>query len=551
MWEIQGLDTTNTSIISSSQPENLPENMRLMRICKVIQENHLTPKKFLLGFLKNSHPALATRQRLWPATCISQLQTPPQGNHPKGCYQSSKTEITDYFGEEEKETYNEKVVGNMDFLFHFLTLIIPPNATNNLDFEDDVVAEEKDPLEEGGLNFEEISYGKPRSSIVHCYFLIIQFKHIARMICCVIAFGINQRYSINTSITTVWPVISPVICINNMDIEQHVHTQSLPSPDLLNLLGLSELTLGSFHNAIKKAQSFKIEPRMFLPTTESSKLYKHVWKSQIMQVMHQYIARPSNPAEAIRLDPPPVETLSATPPNIKMLKLMDAPENSAEGIGQVLDSILNQTGLNTEEFFGCVVQLMDDLVTCQNFNCIQSLCKLQAFLKAHYGNKQDSTDTGVWWCLDELGVPMAKDFPKNNFSLILKHMEWVHEATILYAETILYFLRCILKTQANCIVGFDETRPRPTMNTTQWNATINKLYNHYFTGKARNQAGKMKNHQFHNILICQEFLTVTKANRTMRAGDIDCLMKIWKIWSLMQAQSLKSLRNYSSYLPWF
>ncbi|OAV93026.1 hypothetical protein PTTG_02826, partial [Puccinia triticina 1-1 BBBD Race 1] len=93
-----------------------------------------------------------------------------------------------------------------------------------------------------------------------------------------------------------------------------------PSAELLETLDASELTMDAFNEAMKKVPSFQIEPRMFLPTPESEESYKAVWKSQIARVLHEYIAQPQ--------------------------------KNSAEGMGQVLDSIALQTGLNTNDFFG-------------------------------------------------------------------------------------------------------------------------------------------------------------------------------------------------------
>ncbi|OAV92038.1 hypothetical protein PTTG_05181 [Puccinia triticina 1-1 BBBD Race 1] len=90
--------------------------------------------------------------------------------------------------------------------------------------------------------------------------------------------------------------------------------------------------MDAFTKALKKVPSFQIEPRMFLPTAKAEESYKAVWKSQIARVLHQHIAQPQSAAKAVPLDPPPVKKISSTPPEIKMLMLMDAPENSAKGL---------------------------------------------------------------------------------------------------------------------------------------------------------------------------------------------------------------------------
>ncbi|EHS63293.1 uncharacterized protein PGTG_21509 [Puccinia graminis f. sp. tritici CRL 75-36-700-3] len=56
-----------------------------------------------------------------------------------------------------------------------------------------------------------------------------------------------------------------------------------------------------------------------------------------------------------------------------MLKLMEASDNSAEGFGQVVATILNQTGLSPEEFCSRLQLIDGDLGTSKNFNSIRAL----------------------------------------------------------------------------------------------------------------------------------------------------------------------------------
>jgi hypothetical protein len=105
-------------------------------------------------------------------------------------------------------------------------------------------------------------------------------------------------------------VVSPIICIDNLDIKQHVQTHSIghqtrmfhgtwgyvhfPSPEFINMLDTSQLNLGSFNKAMKKVSLFQIKPSMFLPTPEEEESYKAVWKSQIAQVLNMYDSKPEN-----------------------------------------------------------------------------------------------------------------------------------------------------------------------------------------------------------------------------------------------------------------
>jgi hypothetical protein len=182
--------------------------------------------------------------------------------------------------------------------------------------------------------------------------------------------------------------IGPNICIDNLDIEERVHTHAignhnrmfhgtwgyihLPSQDLAESLDWKEVNLQSFQDAMKRAPDLPIQPYMFMPTRDSDAHYKEVWLSQIVHVMSQ-LAEDDDPSTAISLNPPVIEKISREPPEIWMLKLMEAPENSAEGMGQVLDAIAKQAGMPPEEFYQKFLLIDGDLTTCQNFNSLRLL----------------------------------------------------------------------------------------------------------------------------------------------------------------------------------
>ncbi|KAI7951190.1 hypothetical protein MJO28_006874 [Puccinia striiformis f. sp. tritici] len=662
---------------SPIKADPIPQSTRLIEIFKFIQDNQLTPKKFVLGFLQNTHAALADQRRLWgatglnstmvvvkeisnlvqksdegrqvwatfiqdeasdnPAIKIASAQSPPQGNYPKGSYQSSNQISAEFCTENAKQRDYERLVASMPFLYQLLYRLmmksIPDNNTcirNEVD-DDDADVTTSDRLMAEGLSLEDLAYHNTQKSHDRKEHRI---SSIARLVCGMIAFARNRRcnglqmrngieflacgitervnewlvyYGLATSrrsatraLSTLSSeaqtelkedfaqpsscMVSPIICIDNLDIEQRVHTQSIghrtrtfhgtwgyvhfPSPELLKALDTSELTVECFKEAMKKAHSLQIEPSMFMPTPKSVESYKAVWKSQIARVMHRYVARPDKPDHAIALDPPPVEKISSSRPNIKMLKLMDAPENSAEGIGQVLDATVQQTGVELEEFFGRL-QLMDgDLATCRNFNSLRSLRVPSAYaqhslhnisfqlgashtmwniaasiFKAHFGDTNNSLDTGAWRCLENLGIPHTKAFPKKDFTLMINHMEQVHEATIVH------LIKTVMNTQGEPMVEQDPSKDLPKIPTAKWNAIIEQVYIQYCTGEAREEAANRKSPKLHNLLIrLDEFSSVIEANRAMKAGDIGRLIFIWKRWSVM-SQSLKGLYNYSAYLP--
>ncbi|KAA1066962.1 hypothetical protein PGTUg99_019812 [Puccinia graminis f. sp. tritici] len=459
------------------------------------------------------------------AVAIVERQRPPSGNYPKGLFQSSNTITSDFVNEKTQQHYiNLLTKDGMPFLYGLVYRVLSKSneiEANTPVNSDDQITAEFDNDDEEGLNMEEIQYGHlPFSKMRATH----RFKSISTLVCGMIAFARNRRHNgiqiknalqlvscgvtdrVNqflmyhglvcgqrTAMAALKTLssnaqagikdffsetyknspIAPIICIDNLDIEERVHTHAvgnrtrtfhgtwgyfhLPSQDLLDTLDASEISLEKFSEAMRKVPTFSIQPSMFMPTLDSEESYKLVWKSQIARVMNQYVAAPHEYSSAIHLDPPVVEQISKTPPNIQMLKLMDASENSADGIGKVLESVAKQTGLSPEEFAGKMILMDGDLATCRNFNSLRSMRQPSKYakhglnnisfqlgashtlwniahciFKTHFGDPQSSTDTGAWCVLHSLGVPHQKAMNKKDFSLMIKYMEQVHEATILY-----------------------------------------------------------------------------------------------------------------------
>ncbi|OAV98166.1 hypothetical protein PTTG_01728 [Puccinia triticina 1-1 BBBD Race 1] len=182
--------------------------------------------------------------------------------------------------------------------------------------------------------------------------------------------------------------IAPTICIDNIDMEQRVHDPSVghrshtfrgtwgyvhvPDSELVSSLVLPDLSLQSYHASIEKVKSMTIEPHMFLPTPAKDQTNAMVWKAQIAKVLFEYLAVPKDRATAIPMASPVIEQITPKKPKIHMLKLMNASDNSAEGVGQVFQLIIGQSGLSVKDFFSRLQPMDGDLGTVQNFNCLKS-----------------------------------------------------------------------------------------------------------------------------------------------------------------------------------
>ncbi|KAA1087543.1 hypothetical protein PGT21_033359 [Puccinia graminis f. sp. tritici] len=267
--------------------------------------------------------------------------------------------------------------------------------------------------------------------------------------------------------------LAPTLCIDNIDMEQRVHQPSvglrshtfrgtwgyihLPNKELLDQLDPAELDLKAFHQAMRSVEQMTIQPHMFLPSASEQQYEISVVKSQIAKVLTEYLATPSDKSLAIPTEPAPLDPISPKKPDLLMLKLMTASDNSAEGMGQVLQSIISQSGMKVADFFGRLQPMDGDLGTVQNFNCLRSqrlpssvpedrldniFFQLGAshtlwniasnIFTHHFGNPDDMSNCGVWQHLEALGFPAEKAIQKKDFTLMVNQMERVFEANVYY-----------------------------------------------------------------------------------------------------------------------
>ncbi|KAA1134644.1 hypothetical protein PGTUg99_011904 [Puccinia graminis f. sp. tritici] len=196
---------------------------------------------------------------------------------------------------------------------------------------------------------------------------------------------------------------------------------------------------------------------MFIASGAEDEHWTTVLKCQIAKVILQYIATPSDKDVPIISRPPEVKQISHERPDITMLKLMIASDNSAQGVEDVCTGIIQQTDLDETEFYSRLLMLDGDLGTCVNVKCLQNqrfpsshiensldnFCPLlggahtlwnigQAIYTKHFGNNSDSRDSGAWRYLESLGIPSSKTLDKKDFTLMIANMIKIHEATIVH-----------------------------------------------------------------------------------------------------------------------
>ncbi|KAI7955717.1 hypothetical protein MJO29_007116 [Puccinia striiformis f. sp. tritici] len=371
----------------------------------------------------------------------------------------------------------------------------------------------------------------------------------------------------------------PIICIDNIDFEEGVHSKSIErqsrmfhgtwgymhriDPTLLASVNQEDLTLAKYRSAISQSAGMVIRPSLFLPTNKENIHFQAVVKSQIASVLLQYVATPDSCGTPIPIVPPVIDPINPAKPDITTLKLMIASDNSAQGIGEVFEAITNQLNIKKSEFFGRLQVFEGDLGTCLNIESLRSQRKpsrhiedsfensftllgaahilwnvAQRLLLFHFGDNTNVNDLGAWHCMDALGISSKRLTAKNDFTLMLSHIQKVHEATILH---------CLLTVMKVPPLGF--THKKQVIPANELLTIIDECYERFFSPSARRNAWLMKSGKHYNLLLrLRDFATVVECNAAMRAGDVGRLINIWQRWTIM-AQGIPGLTNYAIYLP--
>ncbi|KAA1125441.1 hypothetical protein PGTUg99_012284 [Puccinia graminis f. sp. tritici] len=384
----------------------------------------------------------------------------------------------------------------------------------------------------------------------------------------------RARYKLEQS-----PLIAPLLCYDNLDFQEKVHMKSITHtskmfhgtwgyihsipPSLWPKLNPAELTKEALMEALHAGSKLCIRPEMFTPTKESTVHWQKTQKSQITRVILQYLAKPGDSRVPLQRTAPEVHPITPEDPNISMLRLMIASDNSAQGVGDVFTGIIQQSGLTAKEFHSRLQLIEGDLGSCNifdslrkqrcpatgNHNSLDNVLPIpgaahtmwnisQAVFLAHWGNEKLACDTGAWRVLHALGIPANKPVTKKDFNLMLCHVEKIHEATLLY---------CVLlvANRSNQPLSDDQL----VLSTETIEHWVDLTYDRFCSRDAflTDLATSSPSHM-NMLLRIRDFATIIEANRAMKDGDYGRLMYMWERWAVM-TQGLGKMPHYSKHLP--
>lgn len=76
----------------------------------------------------------------------------------------------------------------------------------------------------------------------------------------------------------------------------------------------------------------------------------------------------------MKLSPPPVDPIEMYEPDIFMLKMMSASENSSAGVAEMIKQCQKHMGIEPESFQDFVQMIEGDMGTCLNFESLIRQC---------------------------------------------------------------------------------------------------------------------------------------------------------------------------------
>ncbi|PLW15140.1 hypothetical protein PCANC_15934 [Puccinia coronata f. sp. avenae] len=276
----------------------------------------------------------------------------------------------------------------------------------------------------------------------------------------------------------------------------YIHTIN---PELLKDVNPDDLKAKTVVESIKKSANLDVDPLLFMPSPEDSNQFKAVIKSQLAQALMGYIAATDDgTTESVILNPPPVDPIKPKKPDISMLKLMVASDNSSAGIGNVLSLIIGQTNPDDHECFARLQLMEGDLGTCLNLESLRTLRKPSAY--------DEGSLSKVFMFLGA-----AHTLCNVSQAIYLMHFGNPKDSTDLGACRIL-----TMNLSINTLPD-EKLKLLPAL----LNDIIDRCYTTYFGNQSIKKALESKELGYYNLLLrLRDFATIVEANRAMKASDI-------------------------------
>ncbi|KAH9807657.1 hypothetical protein DFH28DRAFT_1138510 [Melampsora americana] len=374
--------------------------------------------------------------------------------------------------------------------------------------------------------------------------------------------------------------VEPFLCVDNIDFQERIHTkrveanstmfhgstgyQHLISDSLSENITIEDFSYSNFESAMKAAETSDVQAYDFLPTDKELAHLEAVSKTQISKSYLLYVAvddngNPFSKHPDLELKVPEINPIKVEEANIHMLKLMNAADTSAEGVGQLMDQVDKQVGRDPVEHLAKLHIVEGDVGTCMNFESLREkripasnldegflnwltipgLAHLlwnvmQAIVIHHYNDTTVDFNTGLARAAQELGVKIDNIHSKKDFNLMLHMVHQVHAAEI---------TACLMHILDDKGYGFDH------LDTKNAQEVVDECHTQFFTVASLKLAEENGDQVGYNLrLRLRDLGSIVEMDHAMKRGDIGRVMIILKTWSFM-SHGVKGMSHYARHIP--
>ncbi|EGF99021.1 uncharacterized protein MELLADRAFT_113065 [Melampsora larici-populina 98AG31] len=299
----------------------------------------------------------------------------------------------------------------------------------------------------------------------------------------------------------------PLLCYENVDIHLRIHNTRIETSSWLlhGTWGFFKVieacvlakcpeevvNLASFLDSMASAQKKPVLMSAFAPKPDELAHWVSVIKSQLASALKEYVEHlPGAPARSglppLVCQPPAIDPIALHKPNIHFLRMVDAPDSSAEGVGRVFDAIKSQIGVSSEDLAEKLLiaggdvgsNMLLESLRVKQYPPIDHIEGLESILSVfggahttwniaknlwalHWGRTDKGEDSGVWRTSFALGGDYKKPVALQDFNSIMREMRIVHKANLIFIIKSVRIRACNLPNKKLCLLTYERQASLP------------------------------------------------------------------------------------------
>ncbi|EGF99383.1 uncharacterized protein MELLADRAFT_112772 [Melampsora larici-populina 98AG31] len=432
------------------------------------------------------------------ASQIVNAQEITRGTFPQGAFVSSNAITPDFFSDIYDTLRNGQVKSGMKFLHTLIYRKIAHAMKKNdvVQYEEDIAVpvvqlSSQSSVEsslpgnshvEGALDEETVLSMENMVLIKSTPASIADHKlhKVPTMVCAMIAMTCNRRSNAIPVANGLMALASGVSCrvhewlhtlgltTSRKSVLQALeHFRVLQEKRMMDLFKINhklmpDLGRPAFIEAMAAADRKPVNMALFTPSPAESNHWRLTVRAQLAKTLRDYIEQIPGGRDLKKLPllvvrPPPVDPIVLQKSDIHFLRMMDAPDSSAEGVTRVLDQIMAQIGMDADTYSKHLLvaggdvgsnQLVESLRV-KRFPPIDSVEGYDWILSVfggahttwnftkslwahHWGHPERGDDTGVWRSAFSLGLEYKKPPASQDFNTIMRSCQIVHKANMVF-----------------------------------------------------------------------------------------------------------------------